>query len=74
MQKIYETEKSNYQFERSWTKQKRLENALELALSWQNKVENETYKINGHDYFGPHKWIVCIIGSDVYTVKDFESQ
>ena len=27
--------------------------------------------MNGHNYYGPHKWIVCLIGSDAYTVKDF---
>ena len=71
IQSIYE--KSKIQWDKSWTKQKRLENALNLALDWQNKVENETISVNGHTYVGPHKWIVCIIGSDAYTVEDFRS-
>lgn len=22
-------------------------------------------------YYGPHKWIVCLVGSDAYSVKQF---
>jgi len=52
-------------------KQKRLEKALERALTWQSGVEDKTQVVNGHVYVGPHKWIVCLIGSDAYTVQDF---
>ena len=52
-------------------KQKRLEKALEKALGWQSSVDDTKETINGHDYFGPHKWIVCLIGADTYTVQDF---
>ena len=52
-------------------KQKRLEKALERALTWQSTVEDKTQVVNGNVYVGPHKWIVCLIGSDAYTVQDF---
>ena len=34
-------------------------------------IENTTETVNDHVYFGPHKWIVCLIGADSYTVQDF---
>ena len=52
-------------------KQKRLEKALEKALSWQSLVEDSRKVVNNNVYIGPHKWIVCLIGSDAYTVQDF---
>ena len=53
------------------SKQKRLEKALEKALAWQNMIEDKSTKINDKLYIGPHKWIVCLIGGDCYTVEDF---
>ena len=52
---------------------KKLENALKQALSWQNKIDNEPVQINNHTYFGPHKWIVCLLGSDTYDISNFIS-
>ena len=39
---------------------------------WQNNVQNSILKVRGIDaeFIKPHKWIVCMIGSDVYTVAD----
>ena len=34
-------------------------------------IEDTREKVNDKVYVGPHKWIVCLIGSDSYTVKDF---
>ena len=45
-----------------------LETALNKALSWQQAIENTNKLINNHTYFGPHKWIVCLIGSDMHKV------
>ena len=44
---------------------------MEKALSWQMQLENTEEIVNNHKYIGPHKWIVCLIGSDSYTVQDF---
>lgn len=58
-------------FETGGAKQKRLEKALERALTWQSLVEDKKQIVNNNVYIGPHKWIVCLIGSDAYTVQDF---
>ena len=49
----------------------RLEQALEKALQWQTALEGEPVEVNDHVYQGPHKWIVCLVGSDSYAVKQF---
>ena len=50
----------------------RLEIALERALDWQNNhVDDEQVRVNRHTYYGPHKWIVCLIGSDKYQINTF---
>ena len=28
--------------------------------------------VNGRAYVGPHKWIICILGDDVYAVNQFK--
>ena len=57
------------QFDQMGTsKQKRLEKALEKAFQWQDKIEDKKIKVNDKAYIGPHKWIVCLIGGDCYTV------
>ena len=30
--------------------------------------------MNDRLYIGPHKWIVCLIGGDCYTVEDFSTK
>ena len=50
-----------------------MEQALEKALQWQTSIENETEVVNGRTYVGPHKWIVCLVGSEAYSVKQFMS-
>ena len=45
-----------------------LQMALSKALEWQEGVEDMVVTKNGYSYVGPHKWIVCLIGSDVYSV------
>ena len=44
---------------------------MEKALAWQMNLEDTKETVNNHVYKGPHKWIVCLIGSDSYTVNDF---
>lgn len=52
------------------SKTTRLERALEQAYEWQNNlVPDEEKVVNGHSYVGPHKWIVCLLGDDVYAVN-----
>jgi len=53
----------------------RLELALKKALKWQTTIAEETrVDHNGHTYYGPHKWIICLIGSDAYSVSTFKSE
>ena len=52
------------------SKTTRLERALEQAYEWQNNlVPDEEKVVNGKVYVGPHKWIVCLLGDDVYAVN-----
>ena len=44
---------------------------MEKALQWQTALEGEPVEVHGHAYRGPHKWIVCLVGSDSYAVKQF---
>ena len=54
-------------------RRQKLQKALEKAIDWQQAVETKAELINGNTYFGPHKWIICLLGSDVYPVNDFIS-
>ena len=50
----------------------RLERALELAFEWQNtQVPNYEQEVNERVYYGPLKWIVCLLGDDVYSISQF---
>ena len=50
----------------------RLERALEKALEWQNNmVENYEVSVHGKVYYGPHKWIICLLGDDAYSINQF---
>lgn len=54
------------------TRKDRFEKALQKALDWQvNRVEDKLVTINDHIYHDPYKWIVCLIGSDIYPVNPF---
>ena len=56
--------------EKQSSKTIRLELALEKALEWQNTlVQDYTTRINERDYIGPHKWVLCLLGSDIYAVN-----
>ena len=35
------------------------------------RVQNKKITVNSNVYYDPHKWIVCLIGSDSYPVKNF---
>ena len=51
----------------------RLERALEKAYEWQNTlVQDFVTTVNDRVYVGPHKWIICILGDDVYAVNQFK--
>mmetsp|Transcript_4884 Transcript_4884/g.5959 ORF Transcript_4884/g.5959 Transcript_4884/m.5959 type:complete len:198 (+) Transcript_4884:1357-1950(+) len=48
----------------------RLESALEKAYEWQNTLVQDFEKtVNNKVYVGPLKWIVCLLGDDVYSVN-----
>ena len=50
----------------------RLESALEKAYDWQNNMVNNYQVVNNDQiYIGPHKWIVCLLGGDVYSINQF---
>ena len=55
---------------REYKKQRDLEKALHKAMEWQNNLvpDEKVTAENGHEYIGPHKWIICLIGCDDYTV------
>ena len=47
-----------------------LEDALYTAIKWQRlKVTKTSETINDVEYVGPHKWIVCLLGSDNSSVR-----
>ena len=54
-------------------RRQKLQQALEKAIQWQQAIETEQIRINRNTYFGPHKWIICLLGSDSYPVNDFIS-
>lgn len=56
---------------RDGAKMGRLHKALDLALEWQNSVEDTRETVDNHVYYGPHKWIICLLGSDDYNVQNF---
>jgi len=45
-----------------------LQQALQKALEWQESLDDMAVTKNGYSYIGPHKWIVCLIGSSAYSV------
>ena len=50
----------------------RLENALDIAYQWQTQNVGETVTDKkGKRYYGPHKWIVCLLNKKDYKVKNF---
>ena len=55
-------------------RRQKFQEALVKAIQWQEAIETERICINGKTYFGPHKWIICLLGSDVYRVDDFISK
>ena len=48
---------------------------MEKAYEWQNshRIENFAVTKHGKVYYGPHKWIVCLLGDDVYSVNLFKN-
>ena len=34
-------------------------------------MQNESVTVNDNEYIGPHKHIVCLCGSDLYSLKNF---
>lgn len=51
----------------------RLERALEKAYEWQNTmVSNFEQEVHEKIYVGPHKWIICLLGDDVYSINQFK--
>ena len=34
-------------------------------------MQDFEHHVNGKIYVGPHKWIVCLLGDDVYAVNQF---
>ena len=57
--------------DRTVFRRQQLEFALTKAMEWQQSIEDNSERINGHTYYGPHKWIVCILGSDIYPIAEF---
>jgi len=54
------------------SKKIRLERALEKAYEWQNsRAPDFVEEVNGRNYYGPLKWIICLLGDDVYEINKF---
>ena len=58
---------------RTFFRRQKFQQALEKAIQWQRAIENEHIRINNYNYLGPHKWIICLLGSDIYPVDNFIS-
>ena len=63
----------------------RFQKALEKAYDWQNRLvldynevhpktkdKQEWARDKKYTYVGPHKWIVCLLGSDIYNTNNFD--
>ena len=37
-------------------------------------VENQEFTVGNRTYYGPHKWIIAVLGSDNYSVTNFKMQ
>ena len=55
-------------------KKRRLEEALNEAMSRQSELLDTEVIVNGHTYLKPHKQIVCLIGQDAYPLTNFISK
>jgi hypothetical protein len=42
-----------------------------LALEWQRTLSSQRTVVNGITYYGPHKWIICLVGNGNYHIKQF---
>ena len=42
-----------------------------MALEWQRSLATQTTVVNGTTYFGPHKWIICLVSRGNYHIKQF---
>lgn len=45
-----------------------LNQALLKAIDWQHEIPNEKVSHMSHSYDNPHKWIICLIGQDSFTL------
>ena len=48
---------------------------MKKAYEWQNSHRIEDFAVTKHGkvYYGPHKWIVCLLGDEVYSVNLFKN-
>ena len=40
-------------------------------MKWQETIPDTEITVRGQTYIKPHKWIVCLIGQDVYSLTNF---
>ena len=73
LEQFCDKKSSIFMHDMPWHGSWKLENALQKALEWQSTIEDETLLINDRCYFSPHKWIVCLLGSDNYYLQSFIS-
>ena len=45
--------------------------SITMALEWQRSLATQTTVVNGTTYFGPHKWIICLVSRGNYHIKQF---
>ena len=70
LESISESEPSSILKDNKFSESK-LQEALDKAMTWQQEIEDSTIRINNYTYFSPHKWIVCLIGSDTHNIGKF---
>merc|ERR1711957_214472 len=49
--------------------QARLNQSLLKAIEWQHNIATEKVQHLGHEYDNPHKWIICLLGDDNFTLN-----
>ena len=43
---------------------------------WRTKTKVDDYCVEkyGRTYYGPHKWIICLLGDGEYSIRTFKSK
>jgi hypothetical protein len=53
----------------SWSREQWLSQALLTAMEWQSSIQDTQKVKNNHVFIGPHKHIVCLVGSCEFSIN-----